>query len=274
MKNELTTAQIEEYRTSGFVVIENFLDSSELDVWRDRLDAAVAKRHGQRFDDETIMSADFSTGEDTTFYEKVFDQMVNLWRTDAAMGELILDPRIGKMASDLAGVDGVRVWHDQALIKKPFANPTAFHIDVPYWSFTSRDAISIWIALDDATETNGCLYFFPGSHHETTFENVLIGQNVDAIFEPYPQFADRPVSSGAMKAGSCSFHNGLTIHGAGANMSNGQRRAMTCAFMPDGATFNGQRNILSDTQLESLAVGDAIDDAEYNPIVWSAKTHG
>ena len=77
-------------------------------------------------------------------------------------------------------------------------------------------------------------------------ENVKIGQNVGAIFDVYPQFADRPAASGAMTAGSCSFHNGLTVHGAGANMTNGLRRAMTCAFMPDGAVYNGQQNILSD----------------------------
>jgi ectoine hydroxylase-related dioxygenase (phytanoyl-CoA dioxygenase family) len=38
------------------------------------------------------------------------------------------------------------------------------HLDVPYWSFTSLNAISIWIALDDATLENGCMYFMPGSH--------------------------------------------------------------------------------------------------------------
>ena len=38
------------------------------------------------------------------------------------------------------------------------------HLDVPYWSFTSLHAISVWIALDDATLENGCMYFMPGSH--------------------------------------------------------------------------------------------------------------
>ena len=58
----------------------------------------------------------------------------------------------------------MRLWCDQALIKQPFANPTAWHIDVPYWSFDSSHAISAWIPLDDATTENGCLYFMPGSH--------------------------------------------------------------------------------------------------------------
>ena len=36
----------------------------------------------------------------------------------------MIDDRLGKMAADLAGVDGIRIWHDQALIKPPWGNPT------------------------------------------------------------------------------------------------------------------------------------------------------
>jgi phytanoyl-CoA hydroxylase len=272
MRSQLSVDQIESYRSNGFVVIQDFLDADELETWRSTLSQAVGNRRGKRFHDDTVMADAFSADEQTAFYDKVFDQLVNLWQTDQSMEKLILDPRIGRMAAELAGVDGVRVWHDQALIKRPYANPTAFHLDVPYWSFTSRDAISIWVALDDATEANGCLYFFPGSHLETTTENVKIGQNVGAIFDVYPQFADRPAASGAMTAGSCSFHNGLTIHGAGANMTNGLRRAMTCAFMPDGAIFNGQQNVLSDAQVAALRVGDRLDDPAQNPLVYTAPS--
>jgi len=55
---------------------------------------------------------------------------------------------------------------------------------------------------------------------------------MDAVFDFYPQFIQAKSVAVPMKAGSCSFHNGLTIHGAGANMTNGFRRAMTCAYMP------------------------------------------
>lgn len=36
--------------------------------------------------------------------------------------------------------------------------------------------------------------------------------------------------------------------------------AMTCAFMPDGATFNGIKNMLSDEQFARLHVGDLLND--------------
>lgn len=271
MKHEINDSQLERYRRDGFVIVEDFLDSNELEIWRRTVADAVAGRNGRRFATDDVMAEDFEEGERTTFYEGVFDQLVNLWQTDEHLRDLILDPRIGEMAATLAGIDGVRVWHDQALIKRPYANPTAFHLDAPYWSFTSEDAISIWIALDDATESNGCLYFFPGSHKETTTDNVGIGPNLGAIFEVYPQFADRPSTSGAMRAGSCSFHSGLAIHGAGANMTNGMRRAMTCAFMPDGMVYNGQQNILSDAQVAGLAIGDPLDNPEQNPLVFSRR---
>ena len=75
-----------------------------------------------------------------------------------------------------------------------------------------------------------------------------------------------------MKAGNCSFHNGLTVHGANANMTNGFRRAMSCAFMPDGSVFNGQANILPEPYLKSLKVGDLLNNEEQNPLIYHAST--
>lgn len=276
MRSELTSQEIESYRTDGFVVVEEFLDAAELDRWRQVVGTAVAERQGRKFavplhpGQDVLIGEDDGINPDADFYGKVFDQLLNLWQTNGELRELILDPRIGEMAGRLAGVDGLRVWHDQALIKQPWANPTGFHLDTPFWSFSDRRAISIWIALDDATPENGCLYFFPGSHLTTTFDNPGITRNLDAIFEMYPAYREATPHQAAMKAGSCSFHSGMTIHGAGANMTSRARRAMTCAFMPEGAVFNGQQNILTDEQMSRLSVGDRLADDEQNPLVYSA----
>ena len=69
-------------------------------------------------------------------------------------------------------------------------------------------------------------------------------------------------------AGSAVFHNGLTADGAGANMTNRPRRAMTCACMPDGSVFNGTKNILPDAYFARLSVGDPLDDDAFNPLIW------
>jgi hypothetical protein len=51
-------------------------------------------------------------------------------------------------------------------------------------------------------------------------------------------------------------------------MTPGFRRAMTCAYMPDGSTFNGQRNILRPEQIERLQIGDVLDDEEQVPLIY------
>ena len=267
MKNELTREQIDFYQDNGYIIIDDFLSPDELEIWRRQVDDAVAQRDG-RVTAGGTRARDRVVDDESRFYDKVFVQRMNLWTDHAGMRELLFNPRLGQMASELAGVDGMRIWHDQALIKQPWANPTGWHLDNPYWSYSSRDTLTIWVALDDATRDNGCLYFLPGAHKSANFDGATIGINISDLFEIYPDWAHIQSVAAPMKAGSCSFHNGLMPHAAGANMTPGARRAMTCGYMPDGSTFNGIRNILPQDYVDSLAIGDVLDDNAYNPLIW------
>ena len=190
MKSEITTAQIEKFQEDGFIVIEDFLSPTELEHWRVTVMNAIKERNGQKMPGkDTKIGEDDGINEDADYFGKVFDQLLNLWQTDPGVKELMCDERIGKMAAQLSGSEGIRIWHDQALFKRPWANATSWHLDTPFWSFSDRKALSIWIALDDATLENGCLYFIPGSYKRTSFKNSGIGKNMDGIFEFYPEFA-------------------------------------------------------------------------------------
>ncbi|MDF3077717.1 MAG: phytanoyl-CoA dioxygenase family protein [Sphingobacteriaceae bacterium] len=269
MNSELSREQIAFYAENGYVVIEDFLSTDELETWREAVTEAVEQRNGLKMPGKDIkISEDDGINKDADYFNNVFDQLLNLWQTNDKIKNIMLDERIGKMAAELSGADGIRIWHDQALIKKPWANPTSWHLDTPFWSFTDRRALSIWVALDDATYENGCLFFLPGTHKETTFENPGIGKNMGAIFDFYPQFRKNKSVAAPMKAGSCSFHNGLTVHGAHANMTPGFRRAMTCAYMPDGNVYNGEPNILPDEYLRRIQVGDLLNDEAQNPLIY------
>ncbi len=271
MKSKISEEQVEFYQTNGFIVIEDFLSADELEHGRSAVMEAVTERGGKKMPGkDTKVGEDDGINEDAEYFGKVFDQLLNLWQTNNKVKELMTDERIGEMAAKLSGADGIRIWHDQALFKRPWANPTAWHLDTPFWSFSDKRALSIWIALDDATLENGCLYFIPGSHKITSFKNSAIGKNMDGIFQVYPQCAKTQPFVAKMKAGSCSFHNGLTIHGAGANMTPGFRRAMTCAYMPEGNAFNGQANILPEEYLKTLKVGDPLNNDEQNPLIYHA----
>ncbi|MBX2925196.1 MAG: phytanoyl-CoA dioxygenase family protein [Chitinophagaceae bacterium] len=271
MNTFLTNKQIESYQKDGYLVVEDFLSAEELSLWREAVTEAIQERNGRKMPGKDVKTGDDDgINKESDYYGKVFDQVLNLWQTNERVKKIMLDERIGKMVALLAGWQGTRIWHDQALIKRPWANPTSWHLDTPFWSFSDRQALSIWVALDDATLENGCLYFIPGSYHTTRFENPGIGKNMDAIFDFYPEYRRSKSVAAPMKAGSCSFHNGLTIHGAGANMTNGFRRAFTCAYMPDGAVFNGIQNILTDEQVNHLNIGDVLNNDKQNPLIYKS----
>ena len=145
----LSPAQIEQYSHDGFIIIRGFLTPQELEEWRADLDAAVAARgplssaaalkipqwHPE-LSGPPVAAAKATPVEQTTSdssrrafqYSQVFTQRVNLWMTSPSMRSKMFDPALGKMVAQLTGVDGVRIWHDQTLIKEPWGNPTAMHV--------------------------------------------------------------------------------------------------------------------------------------------------
>jgi phytanoyl-CoA hydroxylase len=264
MNTHVTAEQIQSYQDNGFIVLEDFLTDEELEYWREAVDGEVEERRHQKLDGT-------AAGGREDFYGNVFLQLMLLSRTNEKVHDLFHDPELSRMVTELAQVDGIRLWHDQALYKEPWANPTSWHFDCPYWSFNSQDSISIWVALDDATIQNGCMYYIPGSHKVADFHWTNIGQNMGEIFQEYPEFGKRDPVPAPVKAGGAALHNGLTAHAAGPNMTSGYRRAMTCGYMPDGATYNGRPHgsVLSKKYIESLEVGDLIDNDDCVPLLYS-----
>lgn len=268
MKTSLSDSQIQQYRNDGFIHIPGFLTPEEVATLKTAVVETARAMGKKKVGGDT---SDWKEGDDDAFYDKVFTQRLNLWKINDTVKSFMLHPDLGRMLCDLEGIEGIRVWHDQTLIKEPFANGTAWHLDNPYWSFNSKHAISIWIALEDATPYNGCMCFIPGSQKLATYENVGIGQNMGDLFRLYPKMAEIDPVPVPMKAGDCSFHNGLAAHGAGANMTRGRRIAMTCAYMPEGATFNGTKNILSQAYVDSLKIGDVLENDDHNPLLYSSR---
>jgi ectoine hydroxylase-related dioxygenase (phytanoyl-CoA dioxygenase family) len=260
MQTDVTAEQIEQYQTQGFVLLEDFLDAAELEHWRTVTEEAVRLR--------LTGSALNNQSDPTAFYAQVFTQCLHLRNLYPAMADLIYDERVGRLAAQLAGVEAVRVWQDQALIKQPYANHTAFHFDNPYWSFYSRQAVSAWVPLDDATLANGCLWYLPGTHLTAKFELVEIGQNLGDVFKFYPEWKSIEAVPVPCKAGSLLLHNAMIAHGAGVNLTPRHRRAMTWAYMPHDAIFNGQQSCLPGEYFETLKLGDRLDNDDYLRLVW------
>ena len=263
MNTKLTDEQIASYRRDGFVAQRGFLSAEEVADLTSGVLEAISGMGKKKVAGE---KDSFEAGD--SYYDNVFTQKLNLWRVNEAVKKVMLNPELGKMLCRLTGFDaGFRVWHDQALIKEPYGNPTAWHLDNTYWSYNSADSVSIWISLGHATLENGCMWFVPGSQALASYDKEVagIGMNMRDLFRIYPEMGEIDPVAVPMGPGDCSFHNGMAAHGAGANMTRGRRMAMTCAYMPVGSRFNGQPNILPRDYLATLKEGDVLENDNWNP---------
>ncbi len=225
------------YRTNGFVQLDGVLTADAIAPLQDEIDRIY--RSGQ---------GGIHNSAGRSAYARVLDQRVNLWRDSSIMRAFVFDPRLAEIARRLAGVDAVRLWHDQALLKQPGdSRPTPWHQDLPYWPMNEPGALSLWLALDDVDERNGAMSFVPGSQRVGSLPgiNLVDPQDIFAMVPKGELAGVRPVTV-RLRAGGCTFHHGQTFHYAGANGTDRPRRAMVIIYMPDGTTYNGKRHICTD----------------------------
>ena len=101
----------------------------------------------------------------------------------------------------------------------------SFHQDAKYIGLEPHNWVTVWIAITDANEKNGCMKMLPGSHkenlkhHEQNFdENNLLtrGQTIKNVSLDKTE----PV---ILQAGQMSLHHPKIVHGSGINYSDDRR---------------------------------------------------
>jgi phytanoyl-CoA hydroxylase len=271
----LSANQIESYRRDGFIQLENVFAGNELAELRDGVASAVAAEANANLMGERSAAAAAAAEAGTKgVYEQIFTQKVNLWRRHPRVARFVLSPYLGNLAAELEGVP-MRIWHDQALFKEPHTgnNKTPWHQDAVYWPHADRSRqTTIWIALQDATIHNGCMSFVAGTHKIGPLPPSNLSDPQD-IFNYAPHIKPVKPKTIELKAGSVTFHNGLTFHYAGPNKSNGTREAFAIIYMPADTRLGGDgKHVVTSPLLgKGLEVGQ-IMDGEMFPIVSGMAT--
>ena len=137
-------------------------------------------------------------------------------------------------AAHLPHWDGsVKCMQTMLFVKPPGKQGQAWHQDERYIPTRDRSLIGAWIAIDDATIENGCLWVVPGSQqsgylfptkdhgqpHEYDSSDMAIG------------FDDTKAVPVEVKAGSVVFFNGYLLHKSLKNRSQIFRRALVSHYM-------------------------------------------
>lgn len=210
-KSVLTREQIEQFNQLGHIGPFQLFSNSEVDDLRNYFDRLLEIELAAGRDSYSISSAHCRLG-------RVYD--------------LLKDQRLVEYVSDLLG-DDVIGWGSHFFCKLPKdGKHVDWHQDASYWPLSPSKAVTIWLAIDDATVENGCMKFVSGSHH---FGHLTYRPSDSDGHNVLDQTIDNPEQFGTptynpMPAGFFSIHSDLLLHGSEANDSSRRRCALTLRY--------------------------------------------
>lgn len=260
----LTPAQITRFQRDGHVLLRGVASDAEVAAFRPVILAAR-----DRFGGEATPLAQRDT------YGKAFLKGLNLWPKDEGVRQFVLARRFARIAADLLGVDGVRTYHDQALLKEAGGGLTPWHQDQHYWPLTTDEMITMWMPLVDVSPEMGTMHFASGSHRNGYLGDLPISDESKVKFEAFIRERGYTRVPGAtMAAGEATFHYDWTLHGAPGNSSRRTREVMTIIWFADGTRVgpldNANRFKDRNRWLPGMEPGD-LAASELNPLVFKRQ---
>ena len=257
---DLTSAQIAFYKKHQFIKLKQVLSEEALQYFNDVISEQVA-----------LMNKEDRALEERSTYGKAFLQLFNLWREHALVKELVFSKRIAQIASDLMEVNGVRLYHDQALFKEGGGGITPWHADQYYWPLATDKTVTAWIPLQATPLEMGPLEFSAGSHAIVEGRELEIGDESEALIQKKLRVTDFEHVIEPFDVGEISFHSGWIFHRAGANSTQDMRKVMTISYMDKDMLLKAPENANQEndwhTWCPGATIGDVID-TPLNPVLY------
>jgi phytanoyl-CoA hydroxylase len=210
----LTDAELDHYRTEGWVKLGRVLDDATLEAIR----AEEARFRGD------------PGGQHTIFRSQVlhYSEPIRRYVTDG--------PQV-PLAAQLVGAPNVAIWFTQFVTKlndgATGKSEFPWHQDNGYAAVEPATNVTIWVALDDVDEQNGCVWVMPRSHVKGLLDHKT--KSADSWHLTLPVEGDGVPA--IMKAGEAVAFTGLTLHRSKLNHTPNARRAFFMEYADATATF-------------------------------------
>lgn len=222
------TGLAESYREMGFVVVPGLLGLDEIAALRTE---AVRVCRGQRGEIRGLVPADPDESDEAVIGRTHIIQLPH--KVSPVMFELLSHPALTGVLQRIIGPN-VKCLHSILFLKGPDKPGQAWHQDEHYNPTRDRSLTGAWIALDDVTVENGCIWAIPGSQApgviwpNRAHEDARFDEGYESYGFPFDEDDSVPVE---MAAGDVVFFNGYLLHRSFPNHSGGCRRAIANHYM-------------------------------------------
>lgn len=219
---QLTPEQITQFNDNGYLIVENTFSPEEVERIRDCIKtdpqlAAEAKTN-QNYEGEGIGTRLVNR---STLSDDIYSAYVQSNRIVSPLQQLF--------------EDDIQYYYHLTMLKNPNTGGWQWHQDYGYHykEFFYPKFISVMVALDPATQENGCLRVLKGSHHLGRLEHQQCGSQL--ITDPTrAAIALKHMEEVhcEMSLGSIMFFDGNVLHASAANLSEQSRWSFVISYVP------------------------------------------
>ena len=219
-----------DYQRDGFVVCHGLVDEATFQSLREETVAIATGRRG------AIEGVPASSGEGAT--DRGEDSLNHVLaihfphKVSPPIRAMLTFPPIVSVLNQVIGPD-VKCMQSMLFVKSAGKPGQAWHQDETFIPTRDASLCGVWIAIDDATVDNGCLWVQPGSHKPRQLwpSRACGDPRFDGSPESFGWESERWPSEGGLPvevvAGSVVFFNGYTLHRSLDNRrKTGYRRAL------------------------------------------------
>jgi phytanoyl-CoA hydroxylase len=216
---------IERYRRDGYLAMEGLVSPAEVAGFREEAEC-LCREKGEGLKGHSQAAS----GDPLAAYLAIHFPH----KLSPRFREALALPGIVEVLTRLIGPN-VKCMQSMLFIKRAGKPGQAWHQDEDFIPTRDRSLTAAWIALDNATVDNGCLWVIPGSHRQGVLWPLRPHANpeYDSVPESFDfPYEDRDAKPVEVSAGSVVFFNGYLLHKSLRNRrQEGFRRALVNHYM-------------------------------------------
>ncbi len=219
----VSDADVAFYAANGYLIVEDLIDAQAIEAI---LAEGTAVCRGERGVVEGLVTPAAHETEETVLARYV--TCTHVHKVSPMLTAFMSDDRLADVVVRLVG-ENVKSFASQFFIKHAGMPGNAWHQDENFVPTRDRSLCTAWIALDEATEENGCLRMIPGSHASGVLYPMRPhnNPNLDRAEECYDFPGLETAVPIPLRPGSAVFFSGYILHSSTTNRRpSGFRRAL------------------------------------------------